>query len=408
MSKPDALSRRAFLGKSSQGLAAVAVGSSLLSMTQPVAAGSLADLGDLGAPNSFGMRLPEGFSARIIARAGQTLEKDRWWRRTRYAWHSYPDGGATYPTDDGGWIYVSNSETLSVLGGGASAVRFDYRGRVQDAYRILGGTNLNCAGGPTPWHTWLSCEEVDLGRVFECDPYGKCLPIPRPALGAFKHEAVAVDTVFGHLYLTEDEPDGRLYRFIPDGLNADGNLNLESGTLQVAAVDSQGHVSWINLPNPTPNLFQTRTRAQVPESTAFNGGEGIWFSEGRIIFTTKGDNRVWSLDTNLQHLDVIYDAATAPNPVLTGVDNVTTSSGGDILVAEDGGDMQIVVIDGSGNVAPLMQIVGQADSEITGPAFSPDYSRLYFSSQRGGIFNGGNGFGITYEIRGPFERYMAV
>lgn len=409
MPKSDALSRREFLGKSSKGVAALAVGSSLLSMTQPLSAESLAEIGDLRAPNSFGMRLPEGFSARIIARAGQTLEKDRWWRRTIYPWHSYPDGGATYPTNDGGWIYVSNSETLSVLGGGASAVRFDHRGTVQNAYRILGGTNLNCAGGPTPWHTWLSCEEVDRGRVFECDPYGRKLPIARPALGLFKHEAVAVDTVFGHLYLTEDEPDGRLYRFIPDGVNADGNLNLECGTLQVASVDGQGYVSWIDLPNPTPNLFQTRTREQVPESTAFNGGEGLWYSDGRIIFTTKGDNRVWGLDTNLQHLDIIYDAATAENPVLTGVDNVTVSSGGDILVAEDGGDMQIVVIDGSGKVAPLMQIVGQDGSEITGPAFSPDGSRLYFSSQRGGgIFGGGNGFGITYEIRGPFERYMSV
>lgn len=403
------ISRRKFTTLSGGGLTALAIGPSLLSMSQPVNAASLAELGDLQAPNDFGMRLPQGFSARIVAKAGQKLTKDRWWRRTSYRWHSFPDGGATFPTDDGGWIYVSNSETVSILGGGVSAVRFSANGTVKDAYRILGGTNINCAGGATPWNTWLSCEEIDFGRVYECDPYGNYGAVVRPALGYFKHEAVAVDTLFGHLYLTEDEGDGRLYRFIPDGLDSNGNLNLNAGELQVAAVDSQGYVTWLTVPNPNPTLFNTPTRQQVPESTAFDGGEGIWYADGLIYFTTKGDNRVWRLDTNLNQLDTIYDAATSDNPILTGVDNITVSSGGDILVAEDGGDMQIVVIDGSGNIAPLIQIVGQDGSEITGPAFSPDGSRLYFSSQRGSaIFGGGSGFGITYEVSGPFQQYMSI
>ncbi|MEE2732546.1 MAG: alkaline phosphatase PhoX [Pseudomonadota bacterium] len=405
--------RRQFIRRSSTGMAALAIGTSLVSMSRPLQAQSLAQLGELQSANSLGLRLPAGFSARIVASAGQRLTKDRWWRRTQYRWHTYPDGGATFATPDGGWVYVSNSETISLLGGGTSAVRFDANGVVVDAYRILGGTNVNCAGGLTPWNTWLSCEEIDFGRVFECDPYGQHNAVVRPALGYFKHEAVAVDPNLGFLYLTEDEGDGRLYRFVPDGLNTQGNLNLDAGTLQVAAVEDNGmpggYVSWIDLPNPTPNLLQTPTREQVPESTAFRGGEGIWYSEGAVYFTTKGDNRVWKLDTNLNHLEVVYDAATAANPILTGVDNITVSSGGDLLVAEDGGDMQIVVIDGDGNVAPLMQIEGQDGSEITGPAFSPDGSRLYFSSQRGcALFGGGNGFGITYEISGPFGDYMSL
>ena len=405
--------RRQFIRGSSTGMAALAIGSSLISMSRPLQAQSLTQLGDLQPANSLGIRLPQGFSARIIAGAGQRLAKDRWWRRTSYRWHTYPDGGATFAAADGGWIYVSNSETISLLGGGVSAVRFDANGIVVDAYRILGGTNANCAGGPTPWNTWLSCEEIDLGRVFECDPYGNATAVVRPALGYFKHEAVAVDSDLGMLYLTEDEGDGRLYRFIPNGLNEQGNLNLGSGTLQVAAVEENGeaggYVSWIDLPNPTPNILQTPTREQVPESTAFRGGEGIWYSNGAVYFTTKGDNRVWKLDTNLNQLEVVYDASTADNPILTGVDNITVSSGGDLLVAEDGGDMQIVVIDSEGGVAPLMQIEGQDGSEITGPAFSPDGSRLYFSSQRGcALFGGGNGFGITYEISGPFSDYMTV
>ena len=83
--------------------------------------------------------------------------------------------------------------------------------------------------------------------------------------------------------------------------------------------------------------------------------------------------------------------------------------GGDILVAEDGGDMQMVVIDSQGNIAPLLQVTGQDESEITGPAFSPDGSCLYFSSQRGSdLFNSGKGFGITYEIRGPFADFVML
>ena len=76
-------------------------------------------------------------------------------------------------TDDGGWIYVSNSETPPQVGGGASALRFSSNGDIVDAYRILSDTWQNCAGGATPWGTWLSCEETDAGHVWECDPLGE-------------------------------------------------------------------------------------------------------------------------------------------------------------------------------------------------------------------------------------------
>ena len=404
----ETLSRRTALRKTSMGLAALAIGPSLLSITRPLSAQTLAQIGELQAPDSNGIRLPAGFYSRQIAQAGQRVRRS-FWNRTRYRWHTYPDGAATFPTDDGGWIYVSNSETVSILGGGASAIRFNSDGSVNDAYRILGGTNVNCAGGPTPWGTWLSCEEIDFGRVFECDPQGNESAVLRRGLGYFKHEAVAVDPQFGTLYLTEDEGDGRFYRYIPDSIEANGTMDLDNGILQVAQVEASGHIIWIDVPNPNPNIFQTPTRQQVPNSTEFKGGEGIWYNNGFIYFTTKGDNRVWSLDTNLNHLSIVYDAATSHNPILTGVDNITVSSRGDLLIAEDGGDMQIVVIDVEGNIAPLMQVTGQDDSEITGPAFSPDGQRLYFSSQRGcSLFGGGNGFGITYEITGPFNAFLKM
>lgn len=84
-------------------------------------------------------------------------------------------------------------------------------------------------------------------------------------------------------------------------------------------------------------------------------------------------------------------------PRATGVDNVTVSRAGAVFVAEDGGDMQIVVLGTDGSVSPVVEVNGHDDSEITGPAFSPDGSRPYFSSQRY------NGVGITYEVRGPFR-----
>jgi secreted PhoX family phosphatase len=86
---------------------------------------------------------------------------------------------------------------------------------------------------------------------------------------------------------------------------------------------------------------------------------------------------------------------------LTGVDNITGAGSGDLYVAEDGGNMEINVITPAGVVAPFLRILNQSSSEITGPAFSPDGRRLYFSSQRG--TTGRSSGGITYEVTGPFR-----
>ena len=114
--------------------------------------------------------------------------------------------------------------------------------------------------------------------------------------------------------------------------------------------------------------------------------------------TTKGDNRVWKYDTRNQTMGITYDKKTSPKPILSGVDNVTVSEDGHVLVAEDGGDMQIVILGPFGDIYPLLQVTGQNNSEITGPAIAPNKDRLYFSSQRGGR----KGKGITYEIAGNF------
>ncbi|MFD5947012.1 alkaline phosphatase PhoX [Streptomyces collinus] len=344
--------------------------------------------GPLGSPDTNGIRLPNGFTSRVIARSGQRVGS------TSYTWHNAPDGGACY-ADGTGWIYVSNSEINP--SGGASAVKFSSTGAITAAYRILSSTRQNCAGGKTPWNTWLSCEEVSLGYVYETDPWGANAAVQRAAMGRFKHEAAAADPVRKVIYLTEDESNGRFYRFVPTTWG-----NLSSGKLQVmvAGGATSGSFTWADVPDPDGS--PTATRSQVSGSKSFNGGEGCHYANDAVWFTTKGDNRVWQLNLLNNTYELAYDDSlvngTAP---LTGVDNITGASSGDLFVAEDGGNMEICVITPDDVVASFLRVDGQSGSEITGPAFSPDGTRLYFSSQRG--TSGSSSGGITYEVTGPFR-----
>ncbi|XOV89755.1 MAG: alkaline phosphatase PhoX [Pseudomonadota bacterium] len=329
--------------------------------------------------------LPKGCLLRVVAVVDQPVPG------TQYVWHRLPDGGACYDTEDGGWIYVSNSE-LSAGAGGVGALRFNSAGTLVDAYPILQGTSRNCAGGRTPWGTWLSCEENgDTGQVYECDPTGVRPAIVRPAMGSCNHEAVAIDPDNHQCYLTEDVRDGCLYRFTPATKG-----DLSSGLLEVAVTDGS-RLRWAPLADPLAKTVPLRK--QVPGVARFNGGEGIVYGKRHVYFTTKGDNRVWSYGLDSHELKIVYDAGNHDEPILTGVDNIEISHNGELLVAEDGGDMQIVVLDQNYRAIPLITLHGQDGSEICGPAFTSDGRRLYFSSQKGprGEVEGG----FTYELLLP-------
>jgi hypothetical protein len=376
---------------------------------------------------------PPGFNVRCVARAGLnplngTAGTPGQSVAGQYFWHTASDGGAVFPQPDGGWVYASNCEGTGPAGG-VGALRFDKDGNVTAAYPILTGTNRNCAGGATPWGTWLSCEEASGGAVFECEPLGPATAaVRKPALGLFSHEAVAIDPINHTAYLTEDGTAQRFYRYtssasdlvvLPNGTT---RMKFENGTLErmeivgfpngAAPTDAQARqtrkVNWVAGPSNGTGTSGTR----------FNGGEGVWYYEvpeglreipsdgskpvrGVIFFATKGDNRVWAFDIENQLVETIFDNSNSQGTTFDDVDNVTVSPAGDVLVCEDGNPMRIYVIVPNQPAKLLMQIT-RGGSEIAGAAFTPDGSRLYFSSQRGPSGpTGQQSDGAVYEMTIP-------
>jgi uncharacterized protein len=393
--------RREFIGLGLGGAVAVTLGTAFWddlfgsAAREPFRAGR--GYGPLAQPDGNGIRLPDGFRSRLVARGKEPVGS------THYRWHVASDGMATFPREDGGFVLVSNSETLD---GGASAIRFGPGGEVVDAYRILSGTTQNCSGGATPWGTWLSCEEVEDGRVWECDPSGRRKAVVHPAMGVFKHEAAAVDPRGKRVYLTEDLIDGGIYRFTPERWP-----HLSAGLLEIARVASDGGVTWLEVTDPLAR--REPTRRQVPGSTRFKRGEGIWFDRETLYVATTADDRVHAYDVQRGRIRVIYDGLASRSAPLLRVDQLTASQAGEVFVCEDVAteEIDIGVISSKGDVAKFLSVTGplHEGSELTGVCFDPSGSRMFFSSQRAYPPPGGleAGAGAIYEITGPFRRTRA-
>lgn len=338
-----------------------------------------AAMGPLQAPDENGVELPAGFSSRVVAVFNEPPIPGQ----PEFVWHSDPDGAATFRTEDGGWIYVSNSEardattlfgqlpnlpllstlasreSLEVLNGvlgpitgllptnppllipfagGVSALRFDRQGQLVDAYPVQRNTTTNCSGGATPWGTWINGEEIADGYMFECSPLRDGgTPRRLDRFGRKAHEMAAIDVAGRAIYHTEDiSGEDRFYRtvFLAEDWPEGGRPHFDRGLLQVAVVDSgvdaarQGPVPirWINA------IDDGRSQPEVylDETTVFAGNEGCWHLDGFVFFSTKGDDDIWAIDLLGGTIESIYNPDDGPigspvdsvEPAMFGVDNI--------------------------------------------------------------------------------------
>ena len=387
--------RRELIGMGIGGVAAVSLGAAFWddlfgsAESRPLRRGR--GYGALGPPDENGVRLPQGFRSRVVARGEEVVPG------TGYRWHIASDGMATFPDERGGFVLVSNSEDFE---GGASALRFGRDGRVEDAYRILSGTTQNCSGGGTPWGTWLSCEEVEEGRVWECDPSGRRRAVAHPAMGIFKHEAAAVDAADRRVYLTEDLIDGGLYRYTPAEWP-----DLSEGLLEIARV-RDGAVEWVEVPDPLAR--RERTRRQVEDSAQLERGEGVWLDGHTLYVATTADHRVHAYDTRRERIEVVYDGLASRSAPLLRVDQLTGSRAGEVFVCEDlaTDEIDMGVIDRNRRVSKFLSVTGPQHerSELTGVTFDPSGRRMFFASQRAFPKSDAEpGPGAIYEVTGPFK-----
>jgi uncharacterized protein len=402
------------------------------------------------------LALPEGFRYRVLAEQGVTrLESGE-------PSPSDPDGAAAFPRPDGaGSILVCNHEIGSdephpvphVKGlvydpsarGGTTTMEIAPDGSLLRQYVSLAGTVDNCAGGRTPWDTWLSCEETEVvlqlphGYVFEVDPFDPAAnrdPRPIKALGRFAHEAVVVDPEEHVLYLTEDarEPNGLLYRYTPppDALPlGKGSLRAladDAGSLAAlrASTSSGRHVrdlseaseigttyriDWVEVPERDGGADPVRRQFDDQEVTRGRKLEGAWWGDGGAYVVTSyaratdgggtHAGQVWFLDpgAGTLTLHLRFAPTNKANTSPDSPDNITVSPYGGVLIAEDGNrDVRPHLLGATpeGDVFYLAQSGEKGlGSEFCGPVFSPDDRMLFLNQQ---------GPGTTFVVQGPFRR----
>ncbi len=273
---------------------------------------------------------------------------------------------------------------ISGIGGGTTTMTFR-RGRLVDHRASLAGTLTNCAGGRTPWNSWLTCEEVTIrGTIIGAQDHGYVFEVPAPGLGMpasavpiidmgfMDHEAVAVDPATSFVYLTEDNgPNSGFYEFRPNDSSGQVGALEQGGELYMLKVVGQPlrdlrdvqagdvfDIEWVRVedPNADPEGFQPPEedfppiegvgksgpflQGEAGGAAFFNRGEGCWYYRGLIYFVdTSGGaaekGTVFAYEPVARRLSVLFvspDALVADNP-----DNITVSPNGGVLVCEDGG-----------------------------------------------------------------------
>lgn len=464
------LSRRNFLSRSVLAGAGVAlvgdVGAVATAAPQAARGKTTAGYGPLVADPAGRLSLPRGFEYTVVTHAGETRLESGEPTPEKH------DGMAAFPRAGGGGVIVYNHEIAvrhnaqfpvprldgltydPAAPGGCTVVEVDGEGRRVIEYVGLAGTSTNCAGGRTPWNTWLSCEETeeragqnglqrDHGYVFEVNPYAREAnqnPSPIKALGRFAHEAIVVDPQTGHMYETEDAsaPNGLFYRFTPpasatpldsDKLRALGDTD---GVLQaMAATDDSGRpvddlsrateigttyrVSWVNIPDRDASATPARKQAADGEVTRGRKLEGAWWDDGGCYFVSSyaratdspgepHDGQVWFYDPLAGTIELTLRFAHDQDDTnIDGPDTITVSPYGGVILAEDGdGQQHLFGATLRGATYPMARNeinVGTAQEpafgEFCGPVYSPDGTFLFANVQTPGI---------TYAITGPWKR----
>jgi hypothetical protein len=313
--------------------------------------------------------------------------------------------------------------------GGTTTLVYDTRARtVEREFLSLAGTLRNCAGGPTPWGTWVTCEESvkladdkleeDHGYNFEVPARadgGLAPAVPLLDMGRFNHEAVAVDPRTGIVYQTEDRGEGLIYRYIPrrPGRLADGgrlqalrvrdqrSLDTRNWTKRRVTTADRLAVDWVDLDDIHSPTDELRMFGFYGGGAArFARGEGMWFGRGCVYFAcTNGGKeykgQIWRYTPSPdegrpgeQHAPGRLELFVEPNDgnVIENADNLTMAPNGDVYVCEDSGRdvKRIVRVTRTGRIIEFgRNIINR--SELAGVTFSPDGTTLFVNIQNPGL-----------------------
>jgi uncharacterized protein len=334
----------------------------------------------------------------------------------------YDVGKKKYPSLGGTTTFIYNPKTQ----------------QIEQEFLSLAGTARNCAGGPTPWKSWITCEETtvktggfdgyaeqDHGFVFEVpatETIQLANPIPIKSMGRFNHEAVAIDPRTGIVYLTEDVGDGAIYRFIP---KVPGKLH-EGGKLQALSIVGQKSsdtrnwktnpgpafpigksfdTTWVDLENVESPEDDLRYQAYDKGAARFARGEGMWFGKNELYFAcTNGGKEMngqvfrykpagnESNGASGGKLDLFIE--TPDKNALQNCDNLTVAPWGDVILCEDHDHARLIGITPKGELYKFGENVGYK-SEFAGGVFSPDGSTYFVNIQEAGL---------TVAIFGPWKK----
>lgn len=410
------------------------------------------------------LNLPNGFSCKVISRKGDVMsdgllepgahdgmgafkwDKDRVMLIRNHELTAGSHGSGPFGKNnvnvnkvDKQLIYDYGKGITTCVGGTTTFLYNEHTQKIELEYLSLAGTIRNCAGGITPWNTWITCEEIDSrkgdydgtlekdhGYNFEVPVSDKIKltdPHPIKAMGRFVHEAVAVHPVTGIVYQTEDSGNSVFYRYLP---KESRNLH-KGGKLQCLAIKGwksadtrnwpksrerfpikkQFEVEWIDLDDVEAPDNDLRLRGAKAGAATFANAEGIWYGEKELFFacTSGGQNAKGQI---FKYIPSVYEGQPRekehpgkielfiePNnlDMFQNCDNLTIAPWGDVIICEDKSDPRIIGITPKGTLYPIAKNVGYRESEFAGPVFSPSGNTLFVNIQSPGL---------TLAITGPW------